>query len=257
MSATPVWPAVFVSHGAPVVALEDDDYTRALRDFGLRYPRPTAIVVMSAHWEARGPIRVNSGDRPPLIYDFSGFSDPLYRLDYKAPGSPDLAHVIASRLSRSGILNALEPARGWDHGLWIPLRLMYPEAEAPVVELSLPIPRRPEDLLGVGEALARLRERGVLLMGSGGIVHNLARMRLHETDPPAEPWARAFDDWMKGHLERAEYAAALSYRQAAPHAELAAPTPSISIPSSSSWGARGRRTGSCRSTRASATGRSP
>jgi 4,5-DOPA dioxygenase extradiol len=218
------FPALFVAHGAPSIALEEDDYTRALRGFASGLPAPTAIVMVSAHWEAPGPVRVNVNPRPPLIYDFSGFPDALYRLTYPAPGAPELGREVAGLLAAAGLSPALEASRGWDHGLWIPLRIAFPEARTPVVEVSLPVPREPEALLAVGQALAPLRERGVLLLGSGGIVHNLGRLRFDHKAAPAEDWARAFDEWMRECLHHMDIEAIKAYRRTAPRAALAVPT---------------------------------
>jgi 4,5-DOPA dioxygenase extradiol len=218
------FPALFVSHGAPSVGLEEDDYTRALRGFTAGLPAPTAIVAVSAHWEAPGPVRVNVNPRPPLIYDFSGFPDALYGLTYPAPGAPALGHEVAGLLAGAGMSPSLEAARGWDHGLWVPLRIAFPEARTPVVEVSLPVPRGPELVLAIGRALAPLRERGVLLLGSGGTVHNLGRMRFDDKAAPPEEWARAFDDWMRDRLLRMDIEGVKTYRQTAPRAALAVPT---------------------------------
>lgn len=206
------------------MAIEEDAYTRALAAFSAAQAPPRAIVVVSAHWEARSPIRVNAHPRPPLIYDFGGFPGPLYRLTYPAPGAPDLAEEIASLLAEAGVEAALERARGWDHGVWIPLRLLYPDASVPVVELSLPVPRTPSQLTTVGRALATLRRRGVLLLGSGGIVHNLSRVRFKGKDAAVEDWAGAFDEWIRARLARLDAEGLLSYREDAPHAALAVPT---------------------------------
>lgn len=221
---TAPFPAFFLSHGAPLIAIEEDAYTKALAAFAAAQPRPEAIVVVSAHWEARGPIRVNANPLPSAIYDFGGFPERLYRLTYPAPGAASLAEEIAALLSGAGFSPALETARGWDHGVWVPLRLLYPEPSIPVVEISLPVPRTPAELVKAGAALASLRRRGVLLMGSGGIVHNLSRVRFGEKEAPVEDWARAFDEWIRERLERLEVEMILSYRGRAPHADLAVPT---------------------------------
>ena len=212
----------FVSHGSPMVALADDDYTRALRRFGAEAPRPRAVVCVSAHWQAPGPVRVSAAPRPSLIYDFFGFPPELYQLAYPAPGAPDLAAEVAARLADGGVPAVLDPARGLDHGVWVPLRLLYPEADVPVVAVSLPVPGAPADLLRAGAALEPLRDRDVLLLGSGGIVHNLGR--LHAEDAPVEAWARAFDDWVRARLDARDLEALVAYRRGAPHAALAAPT---------------------------------
>jgi 4,5-DOPA dioxygenase extradiol len=215
-------PVVFISHGAPSVAIQDDHYTRALAVYGTSL-RPKAVVVVSAHWEADGPVRVNVGARPTLIYDFSGFPEELYAIEYRAPGSPEVAGVVAGLLEGAGIPVAREAARGWDHGLWVPLRLLFPDAAVPIVQVSLPVPRTPESMSKVGSALAPLRDQGVMLIGSGGDVHNLRRLRW-DGDGSPEPWARAFDDWVAERLERRAFDEIARYRNEAPHRELAVPT---------------------------------
>lgn len=217
------FPAVFVSHGAPSVALEDDDYTHALRRFGAGVGSPEAILVASAHWEARAPLRINAQPRPPLIYDFGGFPEPLYRLTYPAPGAPELAEETAALLTRAGIPNALERDRGWDHGVWVPLRIAFPGADVPVVEISLPVPRTPADLIAIGRALAPLRDR-VLILGSGGVVHNLSLLHWGTKDAPVDGWARGFDDWVGVRLEAGDLDTLAGYRAAAPDAARAVPT---------------------------------
>jgi len=216
-------PAVFVAHGSPMVALDDDEYTRALRGLGARQPRPRAIACVSAHWQLAGPVRVTAHPRPPLIYDFGGFPDALYRLSYPAPGAPDVAAEIVALLGAAGIAAALDPARGLDHGVWVPLRHAVPAADIPIVAVSLPAVA-PNELLALGRALAPLRDRGVLLLGSGGIVHNLGRLHPDQHGAPIAPWARAFDHWVRARLETRDLAALADYRRAAPHAALAVPT---------------------------------
>ena len=218
------FPLLFVSHGAPNAALDDDAYTRALGGWARGRPRPRAIVVVSAHAEARGPVRVNAGREPALIYDFYGFSALLYDLRYPAPGAPDLAREVAEAFAGAGLEPVVDAQRGWDHGVWVPLRLLYPAADVPVVEVSLAVPRTPDRLLAMGRALAPLRERGVLLFGSGGIVHNLHRLRWDDAGGPPEPWAAAFGAWVDERLEARDLAALLDYASRAPHADLAVPT---------------------------------
>lgn len=213
-------PAVFVSHGSPMVAVEDDAYTEALASFG-RAHRPKAVAVISAHWEASGPIRVTSLGKPELIYDFGGFPPALYRLTWPSPGAPALASSIVDRLGSAGHEAVLDPARGFDHGVWVPLRRMFPDATVPTVAISLTRPRRPEELWKIGEALAPLRDEGVMLLGSGGVVHNL---RIIDWNKMAEVagWAAAFDGWVAERLE-GDRSAILGYRDA-PNAAHAVPT---------------------------------
>jgi 4,5-DOPA dioxygenase extradiol len=181
-------------------------------------------VVLSAHREAQGPVRVNAADHPPLIYDFYGFPTPLYQLTYPAPGAPDLAHEVAGAFEGAGLEAALDAMRGWDHGVWVPLRLLYPAADVPVVQVSLPVPRTPDLLMAMGRALAPMRLHGVLLLGSGGVVHNLGMLRWNGDDSATEPWAEAFDSWVKERLGTLDVEALREWERRAPHGDLAVPT---------------------------------
>jgi len=218
------FPALFVSHGAPTAALEDDAYTRALGAWARGRPRPHAVVVVSAHAEALGPVRVNASAEPSLVYDFFGFPPALYSLRYPAPGAPDLAREVAGAFAEVGLEPVLDAQRGWDHGVWVPLRLLYPAADVPVVAVSLPVPRTPDLLLSMGRALAPLREKGVLLFGSGGIVHNLHRLVWDVKAGTPEPWAVAFGAWVDEGLAAFDVERLKAYASRAPQAELAVPT---------------------------------
>jgi 4,5-DOPA dioxygenase extradiol len=217
-------PALFVSHGSPMVAIEDEDWGRRLRQFGASLPRPDAVVVVSAHFEAPAPVRITASRAPETIHDFSGFPPALNRIQYVARGDPDLASRVRNLLGRAGIAATLDPRRGLDHGAWVPLRFLFPRADVPVIEVSLPVPRTPRDALKIGGALAPLRGGGVLLLGSGGIVHNLGRMDASDDPARVATWARAFDTWMASRLESMDVAAITNYREAAPSADSAAPT---------------------------------
>jgi 4,5-DOPA dioxygenase extradiol len=217
-------PALFVSHGSPMVAIENEGWGRRLRQLGASLERPEAVVVVSAHFEAPTPIRVTASKAPETIHDFSGFPPELHRIQYVARGDPELAARIRNLLGRSGLSATLDARRGLDHGAWVPLRFLFPRADVPVVEVSLPIPRRPQDALKIGAALGPLRNDGVLLMGSGGIVHNLRRIDAAEDSTRVATWARAFDDWMAARLEAMDVAAILTYREEAPSADSAVPT---------------------------------
>lgn len=217
-------PVVFISHGSPMLAVEDDDSTAALRRMGEDLPRPRAIVVVSAHWEAASPIRVGSIARPPLIYDFSGFPEELYRQEYPCPGDPVLASDIVKRFAAANVTATLDAHRGLDHGAWVPMRHLYPGADIPVLEVSLPMPRTPAELLAMGRALAPLRDDGILIVGSGGVVHNLRRVRFHDKQAPVDPWARDFDRWIRDRLGDPDVETIVDYRKRAPSADLAVPT---------------------------------
>jgi 4,5-DOPA dioxygenase extradiol len=219
-------PVLFVSHGAPTAALDRGPYAAALRRFGEQLTgaaRPSAIAVVSAHWQVRGLIGVTGAPRPETIHDFFGFPEPLYRLRYDVPGDPRLAARIAARLSGAGVPAMVDPARGLDHGAWVPLRLALPEASIPVVQVALPaVP--PEALLGLGEALRPLRDEGVLLVASGGLVHNLGAVDFDNPDGPPVAWAAEFDRWAWERAGLQEREALARWRLLAPHPAQAHPT---------------------------------
>ncbi len=213
-------PALFISHGAPAIAIETDDFTRAVDDYGATLTGARAIAIVSAHWQAHD-LRVSAVAHPEMIYDFGGFPEALYRIRYEAPGDPTLAREIASLLGGA----ALEEQRGWDHGLWVPLRIALPGANVPIVEIAQPSPTTPEQLMSIGRALAPLRDRGVAIIGSGGIVHNLRRIHMPDKNAPVDDWARDFDTWVAKQLDERDFATLTRYRDLAPHSAEAVPTP--------------------------------
>ncbi len=218
-----VLPSVFVAHGSPLLALEGGDWGRAISDLGRQLPPLRAILVCSAHWEAPGPFRLSSAQQPGVMHDFGGFPEALYHLDYPAPGSPTLAAEAAGLLMEAGLEAVLDDKRPLDHGAWVPLRYLAPRAAIPVVQLSLPLARTPSLLLKAGRALAPLRKRGVLTLGSGGIVHNLRRLDWGGTSAP-QPWALAFDGWVRERLEAKDQAALMNW--------IVAPGAAESVPTS-------------------------
>jgi 4,5-DOPA dioxygenase extradiol len=217
-------PALFVSHDAPTVALEEDGWSAALRRVGAAEPRPRAVAVISAHWESGASIAVGAAPRPRTIHDFGGFPRALYDIQYPASGEPALARTIADRLVAAGFPAGLDPGRGLDHGAWVPLRFLYPNAGVPVVPVSLPELPDVERLYRLGEALAPLRDEGVLLLGSGSLIHNLARIDMRDKARPPDAWARAFDAWMAERIAARDLPALARWREDAPHAAEAAPT---------------------------------
>ena len=206
-----------------MTALDRGRYAQALAAFG-RSVNPAAILVVSAHWEEPG-IRVASSARPELIYDFGGFPRELYRLQYPAPGFPDLAREVAVAFQANGFDAELDEQRGWDHGIWVPLRLMFPEAKVPVVAISLPMGWTPEELYRVGSSLEQFRKRGILVLGSGGIVHNLRLLNWREKHAPLDGWAKEFQDWVAGKIVGHDLPSLFAYEKLAPHAARAVPTP--------------------------------
>jgi len=190
-------PALFLSHGAPTLVFDDCPARDFLEGIAGTLPRPRAIVVMSAHYEAETPL-VGGARDPQTIHDFRGFPDALYRLHYPAKGDPDLADDIVGRLRDGGFDAAIDAARGMDHGIWNPLMLAYPDADIPIVPLSIAPEASPAHHFGIGRALAPLRADGVLLVGSGSITHNLGRFAKadYSLTSAAEPFVVEFTDWI-------------------------------------------------------------
>lgn len=205
-----------------MLAVEASDAGRFLDGLGEGLPRPRAIVVASAHFMADTP-SIGAAERPATVHDFGGFPEPLYRIRYPAPGDPDLAAAIAHRLAVAGLSPTLLPNHGIDHGVWVPLRRMYPQADIPVVSLSVAARRGAAHHLAVGRALAPLRDEGVLVIGSGGFVHNLGDLDWGHKDAPMPDWAAAFVVWMRKRLDAHDLDALLGWAQA-PHARRAHPT---------------------------------
>lgn len=216
-------PTLFISHGPPSIALMENPAAAFLRSLGEQLPRPEAIVCASAHWEAWRPM-VTSGAAPATIHDFGG-PPQLFQLRYPAPGAPDLATEILSLLAKNGIEGMPDPDRGLDHGAWVPLMMAYPEAEIPVLQVSVQTERDAAWHCRFGEALAPLRERGVLIVGSGGAVHNLEEIGGYALDAPPPEYVRRFDEWLSAAATAAENDALLDYRRRAPEPDRCHPWP--------------------------------
>jgi 4,5-DOPA dioxygenase extradiol len=229
---TAVMPVVFLAHGAPPL-LDDAGWIRELAAWGQALPRPRAVVIVSAHWEEQ-PLAIGATRPLPLIYDFYGFPERFYRLTYPAPGAPEVAQRIRALLAGANIACVDEPERGLDHGSYIPLMCMYPAADLPVLQISLPS-QSPEELFAVGRALEPLRREGVLLVGSGFITHNLRALSLRETPG----WARDFDAWSADVVTRRDIDALLDYRQRAPGVHESLPTHEHFVPLVVAAGAAG------------------
>jgi 4,5-DOPA dioxygenase extradiol len=226
----PSLPAVFLSHGSPMLILEDGRAHRFLKGYAAELTRPTAILIASAHWETAEP-RLTAGAAPETIHDFGGFPAALYRMRYPAPGDPALAERAAGLLRGAGVPAGLDPARGLDHGSWVPLSLLYPAADIPVVQLSLQTELGPEHHYRVGAALRPLRDDGVLIVGSGSLTHNLMRLqRQAADDQPPPAWVAAFEDWIADKVAAGDIAALLAWRAQAPHAAVAHPTDEHFLP---------------------------
>ncbi len=222
-----------------MTAVEDTPAHRFLRSLGGLVPRPKAILVASAHWETSIPA-VNTPARNSTIHDFYGFPRPLYELRYDAPASPWLAQRTAELVQAAGLPCAADPARGLDHGAWVPLLLAYPETDIPVVQLSVQTELGAAHHLRLGAALAPLREEGVLIIGSGSYTHDLRRFRgARVFDAPETKDVTEFSDWMNEKILAGDLAALANYRKLAPHAQDEHPTDEHLLPLHVAIGAAG------------------
>lgn len=226
-SVHPLMPVVFVPHGGGPMPLLGDANHRELSHFlgGLaaELPKPRALLVVTAHWEER-VVSVSSGESPAMLYDYSGFPPEAYRLNYPAPGSPALAELVAQLLHQQGVAVHLDAQRPYDHGTFVPLMLIYPQAQIPVVQLSLLHSLDAAAHIALGEALAPLREQGVLIIGSGMSFHNMRAF--FAPSPQVTAKSLAFDQWLEQQLTSADMAATrqqLSQWQAAPEARFCHP----------------------------------
>lgn len=204
-------PVVFISHGAPFVATEEGECQHALRAFASQW-RPRAVLVISAHWETNLPPQITFGPKHSLIYDFTGFDEALYNIKYPAPGNPEVAAEVEALLNKADWAPKHTTTRGLDHGAWVPLLLMYPAADIPVVQLSLPHHLDPQQLHAMGEALCPLAEDGIMIMASGGVVHNLRRIHPDARHRLVDAWAKEFDDWVWQRVQDRDHEALLQYR---------------------------------------------
>jgi 4,5-DOPA dioxygenase extradiol len=217
-------PAIFLAHGSPVL-LTDTFWMDELATWAGALPRPRAVLMLSAHWLDR-PVTLGATTTVPLVYDFYGFPDAFYKTRYPAPGAPALATRVRELVGPGQTTD--EPKRGLDHGAYVPLVAMYPDADVPVLQASLPT-LEPKELLAMGRALAPLRDEGVLIVGSGFLTHNLRRMSF-DPGAPTPPWASEFDAWTGDVLARKDVDALLDYRQKAPGVRESLPTHEHFVP---------------------------
>jgi 4,5-DOPA dioxygenase extradiol len=215
-------PVLFLSHGAPTLPFDNVPARDFMVRLGGRLPRPKGILCISAHWEAAVP-SLTGTKAPDTIHDFYGFPQALYDLTYDAPGDPELAGKAADLLKGAGFAPAIDAERGLDHGVWCPLTLVYPQSGIPVVQLSLLQHQTPARHVALGRALAPLRRDGILILGSGGAVHNLRA--LNRSGQGVTPdWASAFDRWLSQAIAAGDLDALVAYRQLVPEAEIAHPS---------------------------------
>jgi 4,5-DOPA dioxygenase extradiol len=214
-------PALYIGHGAPPL-LDDPAWSGELRSLAASLPRPKAILVVSAHWESAPLALSASGPGVELVYDFGGFDPKYYRMRYDTPDASALARRVAAMMPDTQPVHQ-HPSRGLDHGAWVPLKIMYPEGDVPVLQMSLPT-QDPYQLLTLGSRLRELRDEGVLVVGSGFLTHGLRYLREFRIDAEAPGWSTDFDAWAAEALARGDVAELASYRTRAPGMPYAHPT---------------------------------
>lgn len=235
--ASPAAPALFVSHGSPMFALEPGTTGPALQAFGQAVrDRVRGVVVMSPHWMSRSPV-VMSTAQPATWHDFGGFPEPLYQLQYPAAGDPALAQQVRHRLAEHGFEAQADERRPLDHGAWVPLMHLFPQADVPVVQVALPARFGAREVYGMGRALAPLREQGILVIGSGSMTHNLAEFFGGQRE--AAPYVVEFSRWIETAIASHSLQALLAWDREAPHAQRAHPTDEHFLPLFFALGAGG------------------
>lgn len=233
-------PSLYISHGSPMTALHPGQVGERLAEMAASLPRPRAIVIATAHWLAHQP-SVGGAAQPQTVHDFFGFPRELFEIQYPAPGAPELADEVTQRLQQAGLAPRLDRGQGLDHGAWVPLRLLYPQADIPVVPLSIQPQLGPAHQYAVGRALAPLRAEGVLVIGSGSITHNLRDLRAGFSASNEAPYVRPFIGWIEQKIKAGDLDALLDYRQQAPGAERAHPTDEHLLPLYVALGAAGEQ----------------
>ncbi len=233
-----VMPVIFAAHGNPMF-MDDGVFMNELGGWAKSLPRPKAVLMVSAHWESH-PLTIGATRTVPLVYDFYGFPERYYQVQYPAPGAPELAARVRDLLHASGQTTAEAPDRGFDHGAYVPLVCMYPEADIPVLQISLPS-MNPQEVFEVGMALAPLRQEGVLLVGSGFLTHNLRLFR-RAPDPSVAAQMKDFDHWNESMISARDFDALLDYRSRAPGVDVALPTHEHYVPVLFAAGASADRT---------------
>jgi 4,5-DOPA dioxygenase extradiol len=231
-------PTLFLSHGSPMHAVEPGPAGEAWAALARGLPKPRAVLIASAHWETAVPM-VTGNPKPETIHDFGGFPEALYRIQYPAPGAPDVAAEVVALLKRAGVAAGIDGCRGLDHGAWVPLRFMYPDADVPVVQLAVQPERGTAHHVELGRALASLADDGVLIIGSGHATHNLRDWMQARRRPQTMPYAQAFASWLRERLEARDTDALIHYRDRAPDAARAHPTEEHFLPLFVAWGAAG------------------
>jgi 4,5-DOPA dioxygenase extradiol len=226
---TPKMPVLFVGHGSPMNAIEENEFVEGWRNIGKTIPRPKAILCVSAHWETKGTF-VTAVPRPQTIHDFGGFPKALYDVQYPAPGSPELARETKRTITKTVV--GLDEKWGLDHGAWSVIRRIYPEADVPVIEMSMDYSQGPQYHYELGKQLAALRNKGVLIIGSGNMVHNLRMVAWDKMNEPEYgfDWAIQANDKFKTLIESGDFKSLIDYANLGREVQLAVPTPDHYLP---------------------------
>lgn len=227
-STTHQMPVLFLGHGSPMNAIEENEFVQGFRTVAREIPKPSAILCISAHWETRGTY-VTAMQNPMTIHDFGGFPDALYEVQYPAPGSPDLAKETQSLLSKTSV--HLDDKWGLDHGAWSVIRHMYPEADIPVIQMSLDYYQNPQFHYELGQQIKSLREKGVLIIGSGNMVHNLRKVAWDKLgENYGFDWAIEANEKMKEFILSGDHKQLIDFHRHGKAFELAIPTPEHYLP---------------------------
>ena len=242
LNSNPLMPSLFLSHGAPTLLIDDSPTHNFYIDLEPHLPRPSAILIISAHWVSE-TVKILGGNQPlDTIYDFYGFPQTLYEMTYPAPGIANLSTKIAAKLDAAGFKVSIDTQRGLDHGAWVPLKLMYPDADIPVAQIAVNMHQSAEYHWRLGRALADLTREGVLIIGSGTMTHNLGEIAdFHNgVDNRTEAdYVKAFSRWMEEKIDNDDIEALLQYRSLAPYAVRAHPTAEHILPFYVALGAAG------------------
>ncbi len=220
-------PSLFICHGSPMMAIQHTPYTASLAEIGRQF-QPKAIVIFTAHWESSVTTISFVEGIYETMYDFGGFDPELYRINYPARGLPVVAELVEQRLEAAGIRTNRDAVRGLDHGAWVVLRKIFPDASIPVVQVSVNPYLSPREQFEIGAALRDLGNQEIMVIGSGGTSHNLRNIKWGQIEP--EPWTVAFDDWLLEGAAHKDYEKLFEYETLAPHARLAVPRAEHFVP---------------------------
>lgn len=212
-------PTLFVGHGSPMNAIEDNEFTMNWEEIAKKIPKPKAILSVSAHWYTHGS-RIMDSRQPEMIYDMYGFPDELYRIEYKAKGAPELSHLTKDLIKRDV---QIDNSWGYDHGTWSVLSRMYPDADIPLYQLSVDANSGAETHFKIGQEISSLREKGVLILGSGNVVHNLSKINWNMEG--GYPWAIDFDEYIKEKITQKQFQDVIDYKKAGDSSKIAFYTP--------------------------------